>query len=214
MDYRLFPEPDLPALTITQEEIAKTRTSLPELPEARRVRFMAEFGVTEYEAGMLLQSHGFADFFEAVAKAVGDAWGGKQAANWMLGEVSRVLNDRRLGLDALGLNAKHLADLIGLVEARVINLNTAKDTVFPALLRREGDPKQIVERQGLAQISDRGAIATLVQGVFEAHPEQLARLKAGDVKLRGFFVGQVMKAGSGKANPQLVNEILEAALAE
>ncbi len=206
MDYRFFPEPDLPALTITQDEIETVRRALPELPEARRNRFIREYGLTDYEAGMLLQSRGFATYFEAVAKAAN----GKQAANWMLGEVSRALNETGREIETLGLDAAQLAELIQLVEAKTINLNTAKEAVFPRLLRGEGTPRQIAEKQGLAQVSDRDTIETLVQEVIRAHPEQLAQVKAGNEKLKGFFVGQVMKAGKGKVNPQLVNEILEA----
>ncbi len=210
MDYRFFPEPDLPALIITAEEISEVEKTLPELPEARRDRIVQEYGLTEYEAGMLLQSRAFADYFEAVAKASN----GKQAANWMLGEVSRTLNDTGRDIERLGLSEAHLAQLIQLVEAKTINLNTAKEAVFPAMLKGEGTPQQIVDQNGLAQVSDQVAIETLVQEVLRAHPEQLAQLKAGNEKLKGFFVGQVMKAGKGKVNPQLVNEILEATFAK
>ncbi|MDE3245540.1 MAG: Asp-tRNA(Asn)/Glu-tRNA(Gln) amidotransferase subunit GatB [Acidobacteriota bacterium] len=210
MDYRFFPEPDLPALTITPEEIEAVRTTLPELPERRRERLVGDYGLTDYEAGMLLQSRAFADYFEAVAKASN----GKQAANWMLGEVSRALNETGKALETLGLDAVRLAELIQLVEAKTINLNTAKEAVFPALLKGQGTPRQIVDQQGLAQVSDRDAIEALVLEVLRTHPGQLAQLKAGNEKLKGFFVGQVMKAGKGKVNPQLVNEILEAAFAQ
>ena len=209
MDYRFFPEPDLPPLVISSEECEVVRASLPELPEARHSRFIQEFGLTDYEAGMLLQSPTFAHFFETVAKA---SRNGKQASNWMLGEVSRVLNESGLPLDKLSLRPEDLAELIGLVEAKIINLNTAKESVFPALLRQEGSPKDIVERQGLVQVSDPGAIRALVEAVLAAHPGQVAQIKAGSDKLRGFLVGQIMKAGKGKVNPQLVNEALEAAL--
>ncbi|MBL0211145.1 MAG: Asp-tRNA(Asn)/Glu-tRNA(Gln) amidotransferase subunit GatB [Holophagaceae bacterium] len=208
MDYRFFPEPDLPVLAITDEEIEAVRRTLPELPEARRDRLARDHGLTEYEAGMLLQSRAFADYFESVAREAN----GKQAANWMLGEVSRMLNDTGRNIGTLGLETAHLAELIRLVESGTINLNTAKEAVFPSVLRGEGSPSQIVDKQGLAQISDQSAIEALVQEVIRAHPGQLAQFKAGNEKLKGFFVGQVMKAGKGKVNPQLVNETLEAAL--
>ncbi len=210
MDYRFFPEPDLPALTITKEEIEAVRSIMPELPEQRRERLVGEYGLTDYEAGMLLQSRAFADFFEAVAKASN----GKQAANWMLGEVSRTLNETGKTIETLGLDAGRLAELIQLVEAKTLNLNTAKEVVFPALLKGEGTPRQVVDQQGLAQVSDRGAIEALVREVIRTHPGQLAQLQAGNEKLKGVFVGQVMKAGKGKVNPQLVNEILEATFAQ
>jgi aspartyl-tRNA(Asn)/glutamyl-tRNA(Gln) amidotransferase subunit B len=209
-DYRYFPEPDLPALVITGAEIEAVRRALPELPEARFNRFLARYQVSPYEAGLLLQGPAFADFFEAVAGG-GD---GKQAANWMLGEVSRTLNERGQGIQALGLRPEHLAELIGLVEAGVINLNTAKEAVFPMLLAGEGAPAELVRRRGLAQVSDRGAIEAAVLQVLSANPGQLAQYRAGKDNLKGFFVGQVMKAGKGKMNPMLVNEVLERALAQ
>jgi aspartyl-tRNA(Asn)/glutamyl-tRNA(Gln) amidotransferase subunit B len=209
MDYRYFPEPDLPPLKVSSEEMEEARRRLPELPEQRKDRFMADFGITAYEAGMLLQSRAFADFFETLAGASGN---GKQAANWMLGEVSRALNERNLELSQLGLDPLDLAELLGLVEARAINLNTAKEVVFPALLAGEGRPREIVDCRGLAQVSDRGAVEALVREVLAAHPGPLAQFRSGKTNLRGFLVGQVMKAGKGRVDPQVVNEVLDEAL--
>ncbi len=206
MDYRHFPEPDLPTLIVEAEEIALAKARLPELPEARRLRFQESFALTEYEAGLLLQSRSFAAFFEATAEACGN---GKQAANWMLGEVSRTLNESGGDLGHLRLDPVQLGELIGLVETGAINLNTAKEVVFPALLMGEGTPLEIVARKGLAQVTDHGAIEALVDEVLVAHPEPLAQFRAGKTGLRGFFVGQVMKGGAGKVNPRLVNEILD-----
>ncbi len=205
MDYRYFPEPDLPPLTVTQEEVEAVRRSLPELPEARRSRLVQTYGLTDYEAGMLLQSRAFGDFFEAVARVDGH---GKQAANWMLGEVSRTLNDRGEELGALALAPADLAELIALVEAGTINLPTAKTVLYPALLGGEGRPRDLVAARGLAQVSDRGAVVGLVRQVLAAHPGQVAELRGGREALRGFLVGQVMKAGAGKVNPVLAHEIL------
>ena len=210
MDYRHFPEPDLPALVISPEEVEAVRLSLPELPEARHARFMEQYGLTDYEAGMLLQNRGFGDFFEAVALASGL---GKQAANWMLGEVSRALNERGGDLARLPLTPEQLAELLALVEAGTINLNTAKETVFPALLAGAGGAGAIVAARGLAQVSDPEAIATLVADILAAHPGQLAQYRAGKESLLGFFVGQVMKAGKGRLNAQRINEALAKALA-
>ncbi len=210
MDYRYFPEPDLPALRVSQDEIKAIKASLPELPRDRAQRFREDFGLTEYEADMLLQSRAFGDFFEATAKAGGN---GKQAANWMLGEVSRALNDRNLQVVELNLRPEALGELIGLVESGLINLNTAKETVFPALLAGQGSPREIVDRQGLAQITDRDSVVGLVAQVLEAHAEAVAQFRAGKTSLRGFLVGQAMKAGKGKVNPKMVNEILDEALA-
>ena len=209
MDYRQFPEPDLPELLVSQEEIEAVRAALPELPEARHARLMNEYGLTDYEAGMLLQDRLFGDYFEAVARASGH---GKQAANWMLGEVSRSLNGGNLELAQLPLTPGQLAELIRMVEAGTINLNTAKEVVYPALLAGQGSAAGIVEKQGLGQVSDLGAIQGLVQEILAAHPGQLAQYRAGKDNLKGFFVGQIMKAGRGRLNAQRINEVLERAL--
>ena len=207
-DYRYFPEPDLPALVISREEVETVRRSLPELPEARFQRFLDQYGVSAYEAGLLLQSPAFADCFEAVARAGQPG----PAANWMLGEVSRALNERG-GFERLDLRPAHLAELIQLVADGTINLNTAKEVVFPALLAGAGAPAAIVAQRGLGQVSERAPIAELVRAALAANPGQLAQYRAGKESLKGFFVGQVMKAGKGRLNPALVNEVLDQALA-
>ncbi len=209
MDYRYFPEPDLPALVIAPAEIEAVRRTLPELPEARFTRFQAQYGVSGPEAATLLQSLAFADFFEAVA-AAGNP---RQAANWMLGEVSRTLNERGQAIQDLGLGAAHLGELISLVERGTITLKTAKETVYPALLAGEGGPGAVVARLGLGQVSDRDLIVALAQTVLAANPAQLAQYRAGKGNLRGFFVGQVVKAGQGRVNPQVVNQVLDQLLA-
>ncbi|HJV22511.1 MAG TPA: Asp-tRNA(Asn)/Glu-tRNA(Gln) amidotransferase subunit GatB [Holophagaceae bacterium] len=209
LDYRYFPEPDLPPLDVAPAEAEALRGSLPELPAARRARFRAAFDVGEAEAATLLQSRAFADYFETVAQASS----GRGAANWMLGEVSRALNERGGGLASLGLDPLHLAELIRLVESGALSHGLAKEAVFPALLAGEGGPAEIVARRGLAQVSDRGAIEALVREVLAAHPGPVAQVKAGKEALRGFLVGQVMKAGQGKVNPRMVNEILSEELA-
>jgi aspartyl-tRNA(Asn)/glutamyl-tRNA(Gln) amidotransferase subunit B len=209
MDYRYFPEPDLPVLVITRDEIEAVRRALPELPEARFQRFTAQYGVSTYEAGLLLQSPAFADFFEAVA---GDGLA-KPAANWMLGEVSRNLNERSVGIQELGLAPEHLAALLRLVQDGTVNLNTAKEVVFPAMLAGAGAPAEIVAARGLGQVSDRGPIEALARAVLAANPGQLAQYLGGKENLKGFFVGQIMKAGKGKMNPALVNDVLDHLLA-
>jgi aspartyl-tRNA(Asn)/glutamyl-tRNA(Gln) amidotransferase subunit B len=209
MDYRSFPEPDLPMLVIEHKEMAIAIARLPELPEIRKKRIIGSYSLTDYEADMLLQSRAFADFFEATAVACEN---GKQAAHWMLGEVSRTLNERGQGLGQLDLDPQNLGELIHLVETHAINLNTAKEAVFPALLAGEGTPRQIVAQKGLTQVMDQSVIEALVREVLAVHPEPLAQFRAGKISLRGFFVGQVMKAGKGKVNPQIVNEILDETL--
>ncbi|BDU75037.1 Asp-tRNA(Asn)/Glu-tRNA(Gln) amidotransferase subunit GatB [Mesoterricola silvestris] len=209
MDYRYFPESDLPALVISEAEVAQARAALPELPEARCARFMAQYGLTAYEAGMLLQTPEFAAYFEETAGCCGNA---KQAANWMLGEVSRTLNEGSGRIQDLPIPPALLGGLIALVAQGTINLNTAKEVVFPALVRGEGEPGQIVKDRGLAQVTERAPVVELVGRVLSAHPGQVAELRAGKAALRGFLVGQVMKAGKGKIDPRMVNEVLDEAL--
>jgi aspartyl-tRNA(Asn)/glutamyl-tRNA(Gln) amidotransferase subunit B len=209
MDYRYFPEPDLPPLVVGEWEIEEARAALPELPEARAWRIRVAHGLSEYEASLLLQTPAFAAFFETVAQASGS---GKQACNWVLGEVSRTLNERGTGIEELGLAPERLGELIRLVQAGTVNLKTAKEELYPALLRGEGAPADLVAARGLGKVSDRGAIEDLVTAVLAAHAGQVAEYRAGKTVLRGFFVGQVMKAGKGRMDARLVNEALDAAL--
>lgn len=208
-DYRSFPEPDLPDLVVTEADLDRVRQSMIEHPTVRAERLQATHGLTAYETGMLLQTRAFGDYFEAVVAAGAP---GKAAAHWMLGEISRVLNLRGCALGALGLAPEALAELVRLVADAAINLNTAKEVVLPAMLAGEGTPGAIVQARGLAQVSDQGAVEALVASVLAAHAPQVAEIRAGNPRLKGFLVGQVMKAGGGKVNPRLVNEILDAAL--
>ncbi|MBK8791684.1 MAG: Asp-tRNA(Asn)/Glu-tRNA(Gln) amidotransferase subunit GatB [Holophaga sp.] len=210
MDYRHFPEPDLPVLCVSPEEVAGVRAHLPELPSDRKARFQETFGLTDYEADMLVQTPMHADYFESVATLSGN---GKQAANWMLGEVSRSLNETGHNLETLGLSSAQLADLIKLVATGTINLNTAKEIVFPGMLAGEGNPADIVATKSLGQVSDHNFVTSLVRDILTANPQQLAQYKAGKVNLRGFFVGQAMKAGQGRINPQVLNQAVDEALA-
>jgi aspartyl-tRNA(Asn)/glutamyl-tRNA(Gln) amidotransferase subunit B len=162
--------------------------------------------LTDYEADMLTQDKPFADYFERVAALCKNP---KQACNWMLGELSRAINERGGDIETLGLSVENLAELISLLDGKAINLNTAKEALFPASLAGEGTPSEIIKKRGLAQISDTSAIEAIVDGVLAAHPTQVADLRAGNIKLRGYLVGQIMKAGKGKVNPQMVNEILD-----
>ena len=210
-DYRYFPEPDLPALTVAEEEIAALRAALPELPEARAQRWRSAFGLGEEEVATLLQDPAFTAYFETVAAASGH---GKAAAHWMLGEVSRTLNERGTGIGAFPLAPEALADLVGLVESRQISFGAAKEQVYPALLSGEGTAAAIVARKGLAQVGDRGAIETLVAGVLAANPGPVAQFKAGKLGLQGFLMGQVLKAGGGRLDPKVATEVLVEALAK
>ncbi len=210
VDYRTFPEPDLPLLRVTEAEIAEARATLPELPEARRIRWSAAYGLATDEVATLLQSRRFADYFEALATRCGD---GRAACTWMLGEVSRLLNAEGSELEGFGVTPEALGDLIRLVLDRHLSLSTAKEIVLPALRRGEGTAAEIVAQKGLTQVQDRGAVVTAVKAVLAAHPDQVGQIRAGKVALKGFLVGQVMKAGQGKLDARTVNEVLAEELA-
>ena len=210
MDYRYFPEPDLPPLSIESTEIEAVLASLPELPERQIQRWVEVHGLGLDEARTLAQSPAFAAYFETLARLSGTARG---AAAWLLGEVSRTLNERGIGIEAFPLSPESLAGLVALVEARTISFGAAKDQVFPALLAGEGSADAIVAAKGLAQVRDRGAIEALVAQVLAAHPGPVAQIKGGKDSLRGFLVGQVLKAGGGKVDPALVQEVLSDRLA-
>ena len=211
MDYRYFPEPDLPPLTVTPEEIEAARATLPELPDQRIRRWREAFGLGPDEAQTLAQSPAFADYFEALARLSGS---GKSAAAWMLGEVSRTLNVRGIGIETFPILPKILSELLQMIELQKISFGAAKDQVFPALLLGEGSAEAIAARKGLAQISDRSAIEALVAAVLAENPGPVAQIRGGKESLKGFLVGQVLKASGGKADPRRVNEVLAEALAK
>jgi len=211
MDYRYFPEPDLPPLRIDPSEIQQARVALPELPERRIQRWCHTYGLGLEEAQALAQSPAFAAYFEAVAERSGSGHG---AAAWMLGEVSRTLNDRGIGIESFPLAPEALAELVSLVEARTLGFGTAKDQVFPVLLAGGGSAKSIMAQKGLAQVSDRGLIDTMVAQVLAANPGPVAQIRAGKESLKGFLVGQVLKASQSKLDAKLVNKALAEALAK
>jgi aspartyl-tRNA(Asn)/glutamyl-tRNA(Gln) amidotransferase subunit B len=213
-DYRYFPEPDLLPLAVPQPWIDDVRASMPELPGPRRRRFEREHGLSAYDADVLTQRKDVADFFEAAVAAGGSP---KETANWITSELLRVVREEKLD-DALvirdwPLTPSQLAKLSVLVERGTINRNTAK-SLLPRLLRTGADPEALVAAEGLAQVSDRGALERAVGEVLAKHPEQVEQFRAGKDRVIGFLVGQVMKSTGGKANPQLVQELLRTALAQ
>ncbi len=212
-DYRYFPEPDLLPLVVDQAWIDEVRAGMPELPGPRRHRFERDHGLTPYDADVLTQRKDVADFFEA-GVAAGAA--PKEMANWVSTELLRLVRDEKLD-DALVIRdwpvtPAQLAALSRLVAQGTINRNTAKN-LLPRLIRTDADPGALVETEGLAQVSDRGALERAVADVLARHPDQAAQFRAGKDRVIGFLVGQVMKSTGGKANPQLVQELLRAALA-
>ncbi len=205
MDYRYFPDPDLLPLAISKEWIDAVARDMPELPAAMRARFVRDYALPEYDAGMLTSSKAMAAYFEEVARAVPDK---KAAANWIMGEVAAALNNAGIEIDAAPVSAAQLAALINRVLDGTINNKTAKE-VFAALWNREGDSADaIIEARGLKQISDAGAIEKLIDEVLAANAKSVEEFKAGKEKAFNALVGQAMRATKGKANPQQVNEIL------
>jgi aspartyl-tRNA(Asn)/glutamyl-tRNA(Gln) amidotransferase subunit B len=209
MDYRYFPEPDLPPLRIDSVEIEGARQGLPELPERRIQRWRDAYGLGLDEAQTLAQTPAFATYFEAVAEGSGS---GRGAAAWMLGEVSRILNERGVGIEAFPLAPEALAELVRIVEARILGLGAAKDQVFPDMLAGGGSAESIMAKKGLAQVCDRSVIEAMVAQVLAANPGPVAQIRAGKENLKGFLVGQILKAGQGKLDAKRVSEVLSEAL--
>jgi aspartyl-tRNA(Asn)/glutamyl-tRNA(Gln) amidotransferase subunit B len=212
-DYRYFPEPDLLPLTVEQAWVDEVRTSLPELPGPRRERFVRDFQLSTYDADVLTQRKDVADYFEA-GVAAGAA--PKEMANWVMTELLRIVREEKLDhalvIREWPLTPLQLARLSTLVQGGVINRNTAKGLI--SRLRGTGrDPEELVAAEDLAQVSDRGALDAAVAKVVADHPAQVAEFRAGKERVLGFLVGQVMKASGGKANPQVVQELMRAALA-
>jgi aspartyl-tRNA(Asn)/glutamyl-tRNA(Gln) amidotransferase subunit B len=203
-DYRYFPEPDLPPLVVHESRVAAVRVTMPELPEARRTRFVAAYGIPEYDAGVLTQSGELADYFEAVVKAGTSA---KAASNWVMGELLRTLKERGTTILETPLSPNALAGLITLVENGTLSSTTGK-TVFAAMYDSGQSAAEIVAAQGLAQNSDESALLDAVRAVMSAHGEAVEQVRAGKQQTFGFLVGQVMKQSGGKANPKVVNQIL------
>ena len=212
-DYRYFPEPDLPPLVISAEWRAATLKDLPELPAAKRSRFVSDYGIPQYDAEVLTLTQEVADFFEVVAKGCGN---GKAASNWVMTEVMREMKNREtpdgeISFASWPITPESLAELIRLIDSGAINGKTAKD-VFARMWTSGESPKAIVEREGLSQVSDTGAIDEAIKEVIAASPEQVATYKKGRTNTIGWFVGQVMKKTGGRANPKIVNDLVKAAL--
>ena len=209
-DYRYFPDPDLLPLVIDEAFIETVRASLPELPDEKAARFARDFGLSVYDAGVLSASRELGAFFEAVVAAAGAAHA-KLAANWVMGELSSALNRDNLDIDASRVSAAALAGLLARIVDATISGKIAKE-VFEAMWSGGSSADEVIAAQGLRQITDSGAIEAVIDAVMAANPKQLADYRAGKDKLFGFFVGQVMKATEGKANPAQLNDLLKAKL--
>ena len=207
-DYRYFPDPDLLPVAVSEEEIEAARGRLPELPWARRERFVAEYGLSDYDAGVLTVSRNMADYYEQVARTTGNA---KLSANWTMGELSGALNKAGLDIADSRVAAADLAALLGRIGDQTISGKIAKD-VFEAMWAGEGSADEVIENKGLRQITDTSAIEAVIDKVLADNPGQLDQYRGGKPNLFGYFVGQVMKATQGKANPAQVNELLRSKL--
>lgn len=208
-DYRYFPEPDLIPLRVTEAQIEAIRGSLPELPSQKRARMQQEFGLSAYDAGVLTSSKEMALFFESVLDLLGGGAGGraKTAANFMTGEVARLLNEEGTELSESKLKPEHIAQTVQLVQAATIS-NTGAKQILAAAWKTGESAQVLVDRLGLAQVSDSAALDPIIDQVITANPKQAEEFRGGKDKLLGFFVGQVMKATQGKANPALLPELV------
>ena len=209
-DYRYFPDPDLPPLCISAEWIEQTRAQMPELPRKMAERFVAEYGLPEYDAATLTQSPQMAAYFEQAAQKSGQP---KLASNWVMGEISKRLNAEEISIESAQVTAQQLAQIIQRIQDGTISHNAARQ-VFDALWRGEAsDADAVIEAKGLKQMNDTGALEKIIDEVIAANPANVEQYRAGKDKAFNALVGQVMKASKGKANPQQVNELLRAKLA-
>jgi len=204
-DYRYFPDPDLVPLTISLQWVEEIRKGLPELPLQRKGRFVKEYRIPEYDAGVITASKALADYYEECVRLFPEP---KQVSNWIMGDLLRLLKEGEKEAESSPLSPKQLAAMLGLIKDGTISGKIAK-TIFEEMYKTGKGAKEIVEEQGLVQITDEAAVAQAVAEVLQDHPKEIEEYKNGKAKLFGFFVGQVMKATQGKANPQLVNEILK-----
>lgn len=203
-DYRYFPEPDLPPFTVSDAWLEEIQATLPEMPADRRKRYVDTYELPEYDAQILTQTLEMSDFFDATVKAGADP---KQASNWLMGEVNAYMNDNEKDLDQIGLTPESLAEMIALIEDGTISSKQAKK-VFKVLADKGGSAKEVVEAEGLVQLSDPAQLLPLITEILDNNQQSIDDYKAGKKKATGFLVGQIMKATKGQANPQVVNQLL------
>ncbi|MBW4640440.1 MAG: Asp-tRNA(Asn)/Glu-tRNA(Gln) amidotransferase subunit GatB [Gloeocapsa sp. UFS-A4-WI-NPMV-4B04] len=203
-DYRYFPEPDLAPIEVSTEQVNQWRSELPELPAQKRHRYETDHGLSAYDARVLTDDRSVAEYFEAAIAANANA---KQAANWIMGDIAGYLNTNKLSITEIALKPNSLAELIALIQDGTISGKIAKD-ILPELLTSGGSAKELVERKGLIQISDTGALEAIIEQVVTANPKELEQYRNGKTKLIGFFVGQVLKQTGGRADPKLTNQLL------
>ena len=208
-DYRYFPDPDLPPLVIADEWVQRVRAGMKELPRVMAQRFVADYGLSEYDATALTQSHNMAAYFEATVQACGQA---KLASNWIMGEVSRRLNADEIDIAQAPVNAGQLALLITRIVDGTISNNAAKQVLDTLWSRTSSEVDATIESRGLKQMNDSGALEKIVADVLAANPKNVEQYQAGNAKALNALVGQIMKGSQGKANPQQVTELLRSKL--
>ena len=203
-DYRYFPDPDLVAIRLSDEYINNIKNNLPELPESRKERYLNEYGLTQKDANLLTASKHLSDMFEKASEICGNR---KAVCNWLLSDVSRILNEKELEPDEIPFSSENLAEMISLIDKGTISTAIAKKVLEEMFVKGENKPSKIIEEKGWIQISDEGAIKEVVLKIIEANPGSVADYKAGKQKAIGFLVGQAMKETKGKANPQMLNKM-------
>lgn len=209
-DYRYFPEPDLVPIVLTNEYIEEIKNNLPELPDKKKARYLAEYGLSDYDATLLVNTKELAKFFEATVELGATP---KAVSNWILGDISKVMNEKDITVDEVGITPKELSDLINEIEKGNIS-NTAGKTVFEELLNSDKNVAEIIAEKGLVQVNDESEIADMVNRVLALNEKSIADYKKGKTNALGFLVGQVMKESKGKANPQIINKLVREKLEE
>jgi aspartyl-tRNA(Asn)/glutamyl-tRNA(Gln) amidotransferase subunit B len=203
-DYRYFPEPDLPPIEVSPEQLETWKAEIPELPAQKRHRYEQDLGLSAYDARVLTDDRTVAEYFEAAVAAGGDA---KQIANWLMGDIAAYLKSNDLSITEIALKPDNLAELVSLIEKGTISGKIGKE-ILPELITKGGSVQQLVESKGLIQISDTGELEKIIDELMVAHPKEVEQFRNGKTKLKGFFVGQVMKKTSGRADPKLTNQLL------
>ena len=209
-EYRYFPDPDLVPMSFSEQDIEAQRRALPELPEAKKERFVAEYGIPAYDAEILTNTRAFADFFEETVKLFPDA---KTVSNWMMGEFTRLLNAAGIEVTESKIRPKDLAGLLKMISDGVISGKIAK-TIFEEMFETGKSPEEIVKAKGMTQVTGEAELHPVVDQVIAENPDVVAKIAAGDAKAMGFLVGQIMKYTQGRANPQVVNKLLRERLAQ
>lgn len=203
-DYRYFPEPDLVPIVLTEEYVEEIRANLPELPDKKKARYLSEFGLTDYDATLLVNTKELAKYFEATVELGVTP---KSVSNWILGDISKVINEKDVAIADVGISPRQLADLINEIEKGTIS-NTAGKTVFEEILNTGKDVKVIISEKGLAQLNDENVISEMIDSVLMKNEKSIEDYKKGKTNVVGFLVGQVMKESKGKGNPQIINNLV------